>query len=38
MFNEVADNADDIYNNMDPPTASLAVQAAATKIQNAQQF
>jgi len=30
MFNEVADTADDIYNNMDPPTATLAIKAAAT--------
>ena len=46
MFNDLADIADDIYNNMDPPTASLAALAASLtqnaqqfqKIQNAQQF
>lgn len=26
MFNDMADTADDIYNSMDPPTASLAAQ------------
>lgn len=25
MFNDIADSADDIYNNMEPPTASLKV-------------
>ena len=24
MFNKLADNADDIYNSMDPPVATLA--------------
>lgn len=26
MYNDVADSADDIYNSMEPPTASLAGQ------------
>ena len=26
MYNDVADSADDIYNSMEPPTASLAPQ------------
>jgi len=37
MFNDVSDSADDIYNSMDPPTATLAKQAQAV-VQNAQQF
>jgi len=24
LFNDLADTADDVYNSMDPPTASLA--------------
>ena len=35
MFNDLADEADDIYNSMDPPKASLAAQAQKAKIQNA---
>ena len=37
-FVELADTADDIYNTMDPPTASLAykVKSTTTQIQNAQ--
>jgi len=29
MFNDLADQADDMYNNMEPPTASLARQNQA---------
>ena len=32
MFNDLADTADDVYNSMDPPTASLAAAAQAAKI------
>ena len=38
MFNNLADTADDIYNTMEPPKASLAIKAQAAKIQNAQDF
>lgn len=37
MYDKVADTADDIYNNMDPPTASLQPKSN-TEIHNAQQF
>ena len=29
MFNDLADTADDIYNSMDPPVASLAAEVEA---------
>lgn len=32
-FNDLADKADDVYNSMDPPTPSLAAQAAQSAAQ-----
>jgi len=37
MFNDLADTADDVYNNMDPPYASLAPQSAQ-QVQNTATF
>lgn len=31
LFNNLADTADDIYNQMDPPIPSLAAKVAAQK-------
>lgn len=40
LFNQVSDDADDIYNSMDPPKPSLTdlIKSQASMVKNAQDF